>query len=103
VGVVHFARLPEAPACAPVRQLSAGGDTSMTYRLSYDDGLPVSVKKWRNEDIPRTELFATEQEALKRARQLVGDGDHRTVVLHDNSGNTLGGIRLLLKLGMFAE
>ena len=41
----------------------------MTYRLSYDDGLPVSVKKWRNEDIPRTELFATEQEALKRARQ----------------------------------
>jgi hypothetical protein len=22
----------------------------MTYRLSYDDGVPISVKKWRNEE-----------------------------------------------------
>lgn len=75
----------------------------MTYRLSYDDGVPVSIKKWRNEEIPRTEIFQTEDEALKRARQLLDDGEHHAVVLCDGSGNTLGGIRLQLKLGMFAE
>lgn len=75
----------------------------MTYRLSYDDGVPISIKKWRNEEISRTEIFQTEDEALKRARQLLDDGEHHVVVLCDSSGNTLGGIRLQLKLGMFAE
>jgi hypothetical protein len=75
----------------------------MTYRLSYEDGLPVSVKKWRNEDAIRTETFRTEHEALKRARQLLDDGDHHAVVVCDSSGNTLGGIRLQLKLGLFPE
>jgi hypothetical protein len=46
----------------------------MTYRLSYDDGVPISVKKWRNERSARTETFGTEREALKRAAQLLNDG-----------------------------
>ena len=75
----------------------------MTYRLSYDDHAPVSVRKWRNRDSQRTEIFPTEGEAFKRARQLLDDGDHQGVVLCDNAGNSLGGIRLQLKLGMFAE
>jgi hypothetical protein len=76
----------------------------MTYRISYDDGVPISVKKWRNEeDIARTETYETEREALKRARELLDDGDHGAVVLCDGRGNTLGGIRLQLKLGIFSE
>lgn len=75
----------------------------MTYRVFYDDETPISVKKWRNEDLSRTETFLTEHEALKRARQLLDEGDHHAVTLRDSSGNTLGGIRLQLKLGMFAE
>ena len=75
----------------------------MTYQLSYDDGVPISVKKWRNEGTVRTETFGTEREALKRAGQLLDDGDHHAVEICDSSGNTLGGIRLQLKLGFFAE
>ena len=75
----------------------------MTYRLSYDDGVPISVKKWHNEEAARTETFRTEHEALKRARQLLDDGDHHAVVVYDSSGNTLGGIRLQLKPGFFGE
>ena len=75
----------------------------MTYRLSYDDGVPISVKKWRNESAARTETFGTEREALKRAAQLLDDDDHHAVVVSDSSGNTLSGIRLQLKLGSFGE
>ena len=75
----------------------------MAYRISYDDGVPVSVKKWRNEAAPRTEIFGTEGEALQRARELLDDGNHHTVVVCDSAGNMLGGIRLQLKLGFFGE
>ena len=75
----------------------------MTYRLCYGDGVPISVKKWRSESAARTETFGTEREALKRAGQLLDDGDHHAVVICDSSGNTLGGIRLQLKLGFFGE
>ena len=36
----------------------------MTYRLSYDGGVPISVRKWRNESAARTETFGTERDAL---------------------------------------
>jgi len=75
----------------------------MTYRLSYDDGVPISVKKWRNESTVRTETFGTERDALKRAAQLLNDDDHHAVVVSDSSGNTLGGMRLQLKLGFFGQ
>jgi hypothetical protein len=76
---------------------------NMTYRISYDDGLAISVKKWRNEDPARTETFLTEHEALNRARELLEDGDHQAVAVSDGSGNVLGGVLLQLKLGFSAN
>ncbi|HEU0155643.1 MAG TPA: hypothetical protein VFQ82_06195 [Stellaceae bacterium] len=75
----------------------------MAYKISYQDAVPVSVQKWRNEDAARTETYRTEGEALWRARELIDAGDHQRVVVSDASGNALGGIRLQLKLGLFAE
>jgi hypothetical protein len=74
----------------------------MTYKISYQDEVPISVQKWRDEAAARTETFGSEAEALHRARELIDDGEHR-VVVSDASGNALGGIRLQLKLGLFAE
>jgi len=68
----------------------------MTYRISYDDGLGVAGRA----SVRRTEYFGTEFEALNRARQLLNDGDHHSIVVYDHSGNILTGIRLELKLGL---
>jgi hypothetical protein len=76
---------------------------TMTYRISYDDRVPISVKKWRNQDAARTETFRTESEALTRARELIDTGDHHAVVILDSSGNALAGVRLQLKLGFSGE
>ena len=65
----------------------------MTYRVSYDDGV---VRK----AVRRTEYYRTEFEALQRARQLLEDGDHHGIALHDGGGSVLTGIRLELKLGL---
>ena len=65
----------------------------MTYRISYDDGLA-------REAVKRSEYYRTEFEAMRRARQLLEDGDHHGIALHDASGSVLTGIRLELKLGM---
>jgi hypothetical protein len=71
----------------------------MTYRISYDDGTIAVAGVRGAEGVERTEYFRTEFEALKRARQLVEDGDHHAVTVHDGSGNVLTGILLQLKLG----
>jgi hypothetical protein len=65
----------------------------MTYRISYDDVLA-------REAVKRSEYYRTEFEAMRRARQLLEDGDHHGISLHDASGSVLTGIRLELKLGM---
>jgi len=70
----------------------------MTYRVSYDDG--VAAASGGHEGVTRTEYFRTEFEALKRARQLIEDGDRHGIAVHDDSGRVLRGIRLQLKLGM---
>jgi hypothetical protein len=75
----------------------------MTYKISYQDEVPISVRKWRNDEAARTETFGSEAEALRRARELIDDGEHQRVVVSDASGNALGGIRLQLKLGLFGE
>jgi hypothetical protein len=75
----------------------------MSYQISYDDGTPISIRRWRNEEPVRIETFGTEGEALSRARQLLDGGDHHAVVVCDEAGNTLGGIRLQLRLGFSAE
>jgi hypothetical protein len=74
----------------------------MTYKISYQDGVPISIRKWRNDDAARTETFGSEAEALRRARELIDD-EHQRVVVSDGTGNAVGGIRLQLKLGLFAE
>ena len=74
----------------------------MNYRISYYDMTLLSLKKWRNQGEECTETFATEHEALRRARELLEEGEVHGVVLTDNSGAALGGIRLQLKLGFSA-
>ena len=75
----------------------------MAYRISYDDKLTNPAINRRSEDAPRTETFATEPEALIRARELIEDGDYYAVAICDDSGEVLGGILLQLKLGLAAE
>ena len=75
----------------------------MTYSISYDDGLVVVTKERREEGSTRIETFLTEQEALKRAFRLLGDGTHHAISVCDGSGNVLCGVRLQLKLGFSAE
>jgi hypothetical protein len=65
----------------------------MTYQVSCDRGMA-------RETIRRTEYYRTEFEARRRARQLLEDGDHHGIALHDGSGSVLTGIRLELSLGM---
>ena len=74
----------------------------MTYRISYDDGTANSGQQ-TCEKAARTEEFPTEREALRRARELLDDGDHHTVSVDDRSGNVLCGVRLQLKLGISGE
>jgi hypothetical protein len=75
----------------------------MSYRISYDDTMPLSIKKWRDQERACTETFDTEHEALNRARELLDDSDIRAVSVADDRGEVLGGIRLQLKLGITAE
>jgi hypothetical protein len=71
----------------------------MTYRVFYyDDRVPLSIKKWRNEDATRVEMFGTEHEAFDRARDLLGGNPRSSVLIHDSSDNVLGGLLLQLKL-----
>ena len=69
----------------------------MTYRICYDDGLVTPARD--REALQRSEYFRTEFEALRRARQLLEDGDHHGIAVHDDSGSILTGVLLQLKLG----
>jgi hypothetical protein len=70
----------------------------MTYRVSYYD---ASAALGRNpEAARRVEHFNGEFEALRRARQLLEDGDCHGIAVHDDQGGILAGIRLQLKLGV---
>ena len=68
----------------------------MTYRISYDDGAS-------RDGVTRTEYYHSEFEALKRANQLLEDGDHHGIAIHDGSGGVRAGIRLELKLGLATD
>lgn len=69
----------------------------MTYRLIYS-----KMSAPRADTRARTEEFATEHQALGRARELLETGEHHGVVLHDQGGNALCGVPLQLKLGGFS-
>jgi len=72
----------------------------MTYRVSYDEGSVAATGSLGHVEVTRTEYFLTEFEALRRARQLLEDGDSHRVAVHDGSGHVIAGIRLQLKLGV---
>ena len=63
----------------------------MAYRVVYD------------RQLAEIEEYHTEHEALRRARDLLDDGDHETVLVADDDGNTLAGVRLQLRLGFARE
>lgn len=68
----------------------------MAYKVSYEERSPV----WSHERVPvRTETFHTENAALDRARQLLERDVHSPVTIRDDTGETVAGIRLQLKLG----
>jgi hypothetical protein len=73
-------------------------ENEMNYRISYADGwTPAMIA--REGAVIRSEYFATEYEALNRARELIESGVHHGVVLYDGSGGALAGVLLQLKLG----
>jgi hypothetical protein len=72
----------------------------MTYRVSYEDGLPAASDARGHEGVRRTDYFRTEYEARNRARELLEGGNHHAVALCDSSGSVLAGILLQLELGV---
>ena len=75
----------------------------MTYQVSYHVGLKTAPEDEREAVAVETEEFSTEYEALRRARELLQDGDHDAVSVRDSSGNLLCRVLLQLKLGVFGE
>ena len=72
---------------------------AMTYQISY--GEPVAMLR-RKEDLDqrvRTERFSNEREALNRAREFLDQDFSNVVVVRDDAGNELSGVRLQLRLG----
>ena len=68
----------------------------MTYRVFYGD--PLAVLRSDN-DRAGAEQFDTEHEAFNRARQILDQDFSRIVVIRDDAGNELSGVRLQLRLG----
>jgi hypothetical protein len=72
----------------------------MTYRISYNEGWTAAAGARGHQGVTRTEYFRSKDEALKRARELLDDGDRRGVSMSEGDGSVLTGILLQLKLGM---
>ena len=68
----------------------------MTYRVFYRDALAVFRS---DNDRAGAEQFDTEQEAFNRARQILDQDFSRVVIIRDDAGNELSGVRLQLRLG----
>ena len=72
----------------------------MTYRIVYNE-IPMPRAAIRPRRTVSTEEYATEHQALGRARELLETGEHHGVAVRDHSGNELCGVRLQLRLGGF--
>jgi len=70
----------------------------MPYQVFYVEcsDKPTSVRSV--EERSATEHFDTEHRALARARELLEDGHHHTVLVQYRSGDVLSGLRLQLKV-----
>jgi hypothetical protein len=73
----------------------------MSYRIIYNETTSRAQTEWRQGAV-WTEEFATEHQALGRARELLETGQHQGVALHDHTGNELFGVRLQWRLGGFS-
>jgi hypothetical protein len=74
----------------------------MTYRISYDRQIAAGSQAMHRR-IAAIEEYHDEHEALRRARALLDDGEHHAILVSDGAGNTLGGVRLQLRLGFPRE
>ena len=70
---------------------------TMSYHIIYNQTAMRRADVWPGQ----TEEFATEYQALGRARELLETGEHYGVAVRDRSGNELFGVRLQLRLGGF--
>jgi hypothetical protein len=61
----------------------------MPYRILYIDK-SISTDEQITAGTLRTEEFPTEPAALARARELIEDVDHKSVLMSDDSGEHLG-------------
>ena len=91
----------QGPRGAAIRATIWGN--AMTYRICYDRSGMVRAAPEFGLRRARTEEFATEHEALGRARQLLEAGDRHAVSVEDGAGNVLHGVRLHLRLGFTGE
>ena len=71
----------------------------MPYQVFYVECSDKVMSGQLSEERSAKERFETEQRALARARELLEDGYHHTVLVRYNSGDVLSGLRLQLKLG----
>lgn len=75
----------------------------MTYRVFYGDTASMTGRDLHFDNRVRSESFSTEYEALRRARELLEEDPCTVVIVHDQGGNQLHGVRLHLKLGLCCE
>jgi hypothetical protein len=71
----------------------------MTYRVLYGDPLPMLRADRHLDEEVNAEQFGTEHEALNRARQILDKDCTKLVVVRDDAGNEVSGLRLQLRLG----
>lgn len=75
----------------------------VTYRVIYGDGLAIEAAVRRDNSTARSERYSTEHEAMARAREILDQDDRHAVAICDASGNAIGGVLLLLKLGSCSD
>jgi len=73
----------------------------MSYRIIYRE-LPARRADAERRNTSWTEEFASEHQALGRARELLDTGEHHGVAVRDHRGNELFGVRLQWRLGGFS-
>lgn len=73
----------------------------MTYRLFYGDPLTMLGSDRHSGEGVNTENFSTEHEAFNRARQILDQDCTKVVVVRDNAGHEISGVRLQLRLGYY--
>ena len=71
----------------------------MPYQVFYTECSNKPMGHQLVEERLAKEHFDTEHRALARARELLEDGHHHTVLVRYQSGDVLSGLRLQLKVG----